>query len=427
VRAAARGLRSATVALGVGALLLAGTGLTGCSRTELPAPAEAAQPALTLGVDLDEPVRIGVLVPTIEGEGAEFRPMVEGVRVATYRFGLGGDQVELAVALDDGTAEGAARAMQRLLDQQVAGVVLAAQGDHVTQALSVADQARTAVVMPYAQPAAAAAGVWSLAPSADAVRAQVAAALTEVGASRPYVAVAPGQTLDLPVGQAGTTGTLDDPDRVAAEVVAALEARQVDAVVVAAGAEEQAALVVALHGLLGSRQLPVVLTPQALTPAFGAALTAAGTTAGRLLTVGTDTGDHLALTASEPGGRAALLFAAMRLAAGDPACRNVYDDDSCAAGVGYADVASHDATVLLLRAVAAAGSAEPAVVREAMDGLRVGAEDGLAGPALDLGSAQALADEDVVVLHASTSDPGMRPATADGSGTSLWWFGGTDG
>ncbi len=43
---------------------------------------------------------------------------------------------------------------------------------------------------------------------------------------------------------------------------------------------------------------------------------------------------------------------------------------------------------------------------------------------LDFRTAQALADDDVVVLHASTSDPGVRPAAGDGSRAALSWFAG---
>lgn len=430
----ARGVRAAVA--GVVAAALAGLGA--CTAPEPPEAVPALRPELSRSGELAEPVRLGVLVPPLEGPGSEYRPLVEGARVAVYRFGLGGDSVEVSVGLDDGTPDGALLAMRALLDAGVAGVVLASPGPHTADAVAAADEAATAVVLPYGSAAGPAPGAWSLAPSPYVVAERVQDALDGLAVRRPYRVVAADRPTPVrddaqaedSAGGAGSpdepswTGTPDDPEATAAEIVTLLEQRLVDAVVVDAPAVDQAALVVALQGRLGTRQLPVVLSPDALTPVFGDLLAAAGTSGGRLVGVGTDAQDHAALTGSGAGSRTASFLAAVRLAAGDPGCRNVYDDDACAAGVPRADAASHDAALALVRAVDAAGSVEPARVREALGGLRLGRGDGLAGPDLDFGTARALADDNVVVLHASTSDPGVRPNAADGTRPALSWFAG---
>lgn len=402
------------------ALCLTASVLAGCSEEEPLPTATAADPALRIGADLDGPVRVGVLVPAIEGPGSEFRPLVEGARVATYRFGLGGSSVELAVALDDGSEAGAAAAMRSLLDDDVTGVVAASSGEHLEEALALADAQGLAVVLPYSGTRTGAGpagdGTWSIAPTGDAVQEQVSAALAQAGAERPYLARAPGRTRgwDAPM-----TGTADDPGRVAQEIVAALEQRQVDSVVIDAGATEQAALVVALQEVLGARQMPVVLTPEALTPAFGDAVLDAGASVGLVSAVGT-----------RPAEQEPVFYAALRLAAGDPACRNLYGDDTCAAGVPRAGIAAHDATVALIRAAEAAGTTDRPAVRDALAGLRLGRSEGLAGPDLDFRDARggaALADRDVVVLHASASPSGLRPATGDLPAERMSWFVGADG
>lgn len=409
------------VVAAVAALILATPLLAACTTPE-PAPAvEALRPELALATT-DGPVRVGVLVPPVEGEGSEFRPLVEGVRVAAYRFGMTGADVELLVGLDDGTADGARRAVERLVADEVVGVVVASRGAHVGDALGVAAEAETAVLLPYGNAAAPPGGTWSVAPDGTAIADAVRAALVGAGATRPYRATAAGREPGAPATRAGA---LDDPGATAHEVVALLEAREIDSVVVDGPAAEQAALVVALQGLLGDRQLPVVLTPEALTPRFGDLLAESGATGARLLSVGTDTQDHVALTRSAAGQRAAVFTAALRLAAGDPSCRNVYADDGCAVGLPHADVASHDAAVALVRAVEAARSTDPGRVRTALGGLRLGRADGLAGPDLDLTVPQALSGDDVVVLHASTSDPGVRPTVAGAPASSLFWFAGT--
>lgn len=422
-----RGPRAAAAGVVAAALVVLGA----CSSPEPPAPVAALRPELSRSGEVPGPVRLGVLVPPLDGTGSEFRPLVEGAGVAAYRFGLGGDAVELQVALDDGTPEGALRSMHALLDAEVAGVVLASPGAHTADAVAAADEAATAVVLPYGSAAGVAPGAWSVAPGPDAVAGRVQDALDLLAARRPYRVTAVDRARPEPSGATDggpptdeRTGGLEDPAATAAQIVALLDQRLVDAVVVDAPAGDQAALVVALQGLLGTRQLPVVLTPEALTPEFGDTLAAAGTSGGRLVGIGTDTQDHAALAGSGGGARTATFLAAVRLAAGDPACRNVYDDDACRVGVPRADAASHDAALALVRAVDLAGSDDPARVREALGRLQLGRADGLAGPGLDFRSAQALADEDVVLLHASTSDAGVRPTAADGSRAALSWFAG---
>lgn len=417
---------------GTALTLTAAVALLGACSDDPPPAAEPLSIALSADGLAEQTVLVGVLVPPLEGPGSEYRPLVEGARVAGYRFGMSGTEVEFAVALDDGTAAGAERAVQDLVDQDVTAVVLAGAGDHLTGALEVAVRAETAVVLPYDSVTSASAGVgaadqvWSTAPSEVAVRDGIGSALAAAGASRPFLVVGDGRTGDGVT--AVRTGSTADPVTTAQDIVTAVESRWVDSVVVDASAAEQSALVVELQGLLGSRQVPVVLTPEALTPAFGDVLAARGSAGGWLISVGSDTDDQVALSDTESGAHAALFFAALRLAAGDPTCLNVYGDDSCATSLARADIAAHDATVAVVRAAERAGSVEPSAVRDALSGLELGYEDGLAGPALDFGESNPLPDEAVTVLHASTSDPDLRPVSTGATGSAeLFWFAGVAG
>lgn len=422
---------------GTALTLVVAVALLGACSDDPPPAAEPLSIELSADGLAEQTVLVGVLVPPLEGPGSEYRPLVEGARVAGYRFGMSGTEVELTVALDDGTATGAERAVQDLVDQDVTAVVLAGAGDHLAGALEVAVRAETAVVLPYDSATSASGGagaadqVWSTAPSEAAVRDGIGSALAAAGASRPFLVVGDGRTGDGRTGDGVTavrTGSTADPVTTAQDIVAAVEARWVDSVVVDASATEQSALLVELQGLLGSRQVPVVLTPEALTPAFGDVLAARGSTGGWLISVGSDTDDQVALSDTESGAHAALFFAALRLAAGDPTCLNVYGDDSCATSLVRADIATHDATVAVVRAAERAGSVEPSAVRDALSGLVLGHEDGLAGPGLDFGESDALPDEAVTVLHASTSDPDLRPVSTGATGSAeLFWFAGVAG
>jgi branched-chain amino acid transport system substrate-binding protein len=165
--------------------------------------------------------------------------------------------------------------------------------------------------------------------------------------------------------------------------------------------------------------VPVVLGPAALAPAFAGRLTQLGaeggaTTAGQFLTVGPAAGD------TSPGAGTTAFLAAVRVAASDADLPALTGDDGFgAAGAATADVRSHDAVLALAAAAAKAGSGAPRDVLTALRGLTVDAGDGLAGPELSFGTPQALGDEGVAVLQATTRGPGRGVAE---DAPALSWF-----
>jgi hypothetical protein len=118
----------------------------------------------------------------------------------------------------------------------------------------------------------------------------------------------------------------------------------------------------------------------------------------------------------------AAYFTGLRLAANNPGCLNVFGDDNFSAAAQTADIPSHDAVVALVRAVDKAGSTDPAAVKSALTSLYLSGADGLAGPGLNFTSGDALSADDIVTLHASTQDPGLRPLVRDDAGARLFWF-----
>lgn len=413
------------VTVAASALLALGL-LAGCANeSAAPAPAPTVesyvQPDAGLAAALAEgqEVRIGVLVGPVEGAGSEFRPLVEGANLAAYRFSLAGTNVGLEVALDDGTASGASTAVKSLLDREVSAIVVASPADsHLADALKLANAQSSAVISLYSP--AADEEVWSMAAGSAAWRQAVADALAGVDAKKPFVALASSR--EAPI-EGVRTATIDDAAKTADLIKSAVEAREVDSVVVSAPAAQSAALVNALDARLAGAQIPIVVSAEALTPTFAEAVLGAGAAEGRLLTVGTTSVDLAALSPGEQGSAASAFFTSMRLAMGDTACMNLYGDDHCSQSMHLADAASHDAVVALVRAAEAAGSTEPAAVREALGGLSLSAADGLAGASLDFRSKSALPASELKTLHASTANPGMRPVPAgQQAGHSLFWF-----
>ena len=145
----------------------------------------------------------------------------------------------------------------------------------------------------------------------------------------------------------------------------------VDSVVVSGAPALQAAVVAAFQG--SGVDVPLLLTPQAVSPAFPPALAdAGGSLAAPLLTVGLDDGDATALEATDAGRALAAYFSALQLAADEPATKDLFGDRPFAEVAAGADVSSHDAVVAVVRAAAVARSTEPGEGRRGAAGPEAG-------------------------------------------------------
>lgn len=414
------------------ALALVG-GCTGDGdETDEPTPSgDAVEPApVDLGVEgVDGAVRVGVLVSSgaVGAEGGDVLARAQGAVVAQQRLG-GDDAVELVVRDDRGESEAAVRAVDELVADGVAGIVVGSTGPHLDAALARAAEAGVATVLPYAPAPAGSSTTWSTAPAPAAVGARIASGLAELSYDAPVAVLVDGATLEG-VDAVATVSTTSDALGQALTGVEQALGSGADSVVVAGPAAAQGQLVAGVQTLAqgdgegGSGAVAVALTPQAQDPAFTTSLAAAsGVLESSFLTAGPDAGDATTLEAGVAGNSAAAFFAALRSAAGDPEVLDLLGG-SFSAVAAAADIVSHDAVVALVRAAEAAGSTEPADVAVALAGLTPGPADGLAGPSLDFSRAQALPDDAVEVLVATTDDPGVRPATtADTAPAALFWF-----
>lgn len=412
------------------------------------APVAATLPVALTATDLPEGTTVGVIVTLGPGaEGADWNGAAQGALVAERRLELGGADIALATENDGGTEAGAAEAVTALVDQGVAGIVIASSGPHIIGAVTAAADAGIPVVLPYAPvPDGASGDVWSTAPDA----AQTGAALTEAlgGATNTLLVDAGGGApVGVEIGRTETASSSAGDEALAREVArltgstppatsttatgddvsatASQETEPVadpsDAVLVSGSATRQAAVVARLQA--ADLAVPVVLTPDATSPAFSAALKEDGASlSGSLVTVGAESGDATALRGDGAGRSVSAFLGGVRVLAQDPDAVNLTGDQPFSVVAGAADARSHDAVVALVRAVESAGSIEPGAVGDALGALGLGAGDGMAGPAVDFSSAQAL-DADVAVLNSSSQDLGLRPAVDDGS-TGLIWFAG---
>ena len=408
--------------------------LAGCSGSDDEADPDSdggqVKPARPVPVALqaaglpEGPTKIGVVVSltSAAGEGSQWRQAAEGAQVAAYRFGLGDADVEVVPANDGGTDQGADAAVRDLAEQGVAGIVLATSGTHVEGALEAAADVGVPVLLPYETPPAVdGADAWATGPDGSMVVSGLARALDVSGRQDPVLVDAGGGD----IGEISAVARIplragDRARNVASRIAGLIASGEADSVVVAGPASQQATMVRALQGF--AVNVPVLLTPDALSPVFAVDLAdAGGSLAADVVTVGEAASDVAALRPSTEGRAVAAYFSGLRAAANDPDLQDFFDGRRFETVSDTADVRSHDAVVALVRAVEAAGSTDPGEVAATLGGLTLDGADGLGGPGLDFAGPTAISRRDVVPLQATTQDPGLRPKSG-GTGPRLFWF-----
>lgn len=428
-------LVAVVAALAVAALVLVLI-VRGNARSE-PDPVAVTVPVALSGLSAPDNTRLGVVLTFGDGatEGAEWSAAAQGAVVAQQRLALGGTNIDFIVENDLGTDSGAVAAVTSLVDQGVSGIVYASSGPHLEGGIAAAIEADVPVILPYASAAADVWGAWSLALGGDATGAALTAALSTF--QRPLLIDAGGAVPD----GVSVSDKLDFSPSADAALFAEEVARRAgmassaggaetgggeqapvgspaDVVIVSGPAVSQAAVVYALQGR--SVTVPIVLTPQAVSPLFDTTLaTLGGSVSSNLRTVGAAWDDSVALTTTGQGRAMSAFLASVRQFAGDETVLNLSEDAPFADAAVAADVRSHDAVVAFAEAISAAGSAEPAAVRSSLGELNLVAGNGIGGPGLDFSHSQALTGT-ASVLYATSQHLGLRPSTVDRADRLVW-------
>lgn len=414
-------MRRLGVALAASALVAGG--LSACGEDdsyEAVPPVSAELTAKTF----DDGVKIGVITTLGNAEGSEWRDAAEGIRVAVARFAMGGTKISVVNQSDGGTYDGAAKAVDTLVDQGVSGIIVASSGEHVEGAVKEAGDTGVPLLLPYdTSTKDLPPNAWLTGPDDKATSEALQAAVKAGGITSPFVINAGG---GIPAGfeqdprrpyYAGS-----DPSKVAKVAAKQTQRRQdaADGIVISGTGPLQGQIVQALQR--AGADVPYVLTSDALSPVFASTLSkSGGSLSGEFLTAGPDVGEPAALRPSGQGRALAAYYSGMRLAAENTSTKDLLGERSFASVAGSADVRSHDAVVALVRAAERSLSQKPSAVAEALRKLQLGADDGLAGPALDFSASVAMSEEDVVPLQASDQTTGLRP-TSKKAEPHLAWF-----
>jgi hypothetical protein len=406
---------------------------TGCLATGRRfTPVAAPQIALTAS-GLTGPVRIGLLISgtSTAGQGADQVGRAAGARVAQYRLTQGRADVTLEVYDDHGTSKGAIDGIRTMLGRRVSGIVAATTGSHLDAALRQAAAAEVPVLLPYEpRDVAGATTSWFTGPSAEQVRDRLRTLLVERHLQHPYVLHADGTADEVaglgPPDLSSALSSRESPGDAINPVVAAWRSKRIDSVVIGGSAVTQALLVAQLQG--HAKELPVVLSPDALAPAFGDTLAdrlaadGSATPSGRFLTAGAASVDASAQSSGDDAVALTAFLAAVRTAAQTPDVQSiVHAVPFGQEGAGTADPAAHDAVIALVRAAEKARSAAPQQVGAALGTLALGHAQGLAGPVLDLTAHRSFPATALVALASTTQDAGMRAHVADRVPAVTWF------
>lgn len=412
---------------------------------EAPDPVAVTVPVALSNVTAPADLKLGVVVTMGQGQsqGSEWAAAAEGAVVAQYRLAAGGSDVELVVEDDRGTPAGSLAAVESLLEEGVSGIVFATSGAHLAPGLEAAAAAKLPAVLPYAPlpEGSDLSDVYTLAPGAKDIEAGLNSAIAEF--SYPVLLDAgsgvPGtvkvrETLrpeggDLPAFAAEAarrtgadatshgayTGTPDE-EGAETEQPEAEEQPRADALVLSGHPRNLALLVAQLQARNVS--VPLILAPDAASPAFAQALEVqGGSVSTSLETVGVNLGDAVALGRDGQARALSAYLQSIRQLADDPDALNLLGDAPFAEVAGWADVRSHDAVLALATAAGEAGSTKPEQVAAQLSSLQLVAGDGVAGTSLDFTTPESASGK-VQELVATGQEFGLRPS----SGIALSWF-----
>lgn len=428
---------------------------------EAPTVATSVPIAIT-GLKVPAQTKVGVIVTFGSGalEGTQWNQGAQGARVAQQRLALGGTDVELVTHNDQGSPEGAKKAVAALVDEGVSGIIIATSGPQVQDALEAVKESGIPTILAYTEMPTTVDHARSLYPNGsefddvleEAMGSYDNALLIDAG-EQISEKIDVGDVLSFTAGEdlksladqvAQVTGSdvstngayfggdkeTGDKKTTDTEETANTEAAKEgedtpadaphDAVLISGPPALQAKIVHALQ--TKNVGVPIVLTPSAASAGFATALfEAGGTVAPNLITVGSAGGESIALQKNEYGQSMSAFFAALRAFSPDQEVLNLTEDDSFGNAAPYADPVSHDAVLALVKAVSQANSTDPAKVSQNFATLKLTPSNGIAGQALDFSTNPYPSTSEFQVLHATSQNLGLRGKVEDGS-QSLVWF-----
>lgn len=362
-----------------------------------PKPLGQTVPVALPGANAPAGMRVGVVTSQTEeeGQGAHWSSSAQGAAVARWRLAKGGADVALVPVSDQGSDEGARRAVDELAAQRVSAIIAVTSGSHVDALLGAAREAGIPVVLPFeTADGRSTDGAWFAGPSAsdwkglarDQGRALGCRSYKLVEGARVFDGVADAE--DVAVSYTQTPAPMRHEEDIARLVADSALGTAQSGQSGEPGGQDTCVLVdseplfmartvfqLRARGVLS----PVFAGPQASSPVFLAELERLGVNPDSVRTIAPQSPAVSAATSTAVLGASASAFleAAAQMRTDPGAAQS--QGQSAPAPLDDAQAASplvHDAFLAVVKAGAAAKSAEPADVRAALASVVLSAAEG---------------------------------------------------
>lgn len=359
-----------------------------------------------------------VTVGNENAEGSEWSKAAAGAQVAVERFNRTGSNITLLTEDDRGTASGAVEAVRSMAEKNVSGIVVATRGEHLKEAIFLAQQLNIPLIFPYDSPAAE--GTWSFQPSSQDLTSLMAvqcAGKRLIRIDQEGFAGGVNFAADQVISLAATA----DIEKLAQDVAKQVADSKIPlAVVVNADPYLQAKIAQSFQDSGINAEL--ILGPGATSPAFSVSYLSGERprSAINALSLGYNSGDNVALQTDGKGRAMSAYLQMVKILGNSSKTPDFLRDQPFSDLATDADSRSHDAMVALVRAMERSPSLQAKDVKSTLQGLKLAPADGITLGSVDF-SHQNVVQEQPNVLASKVGNLEMR-TTSTGATVSVQWF-----
>lgn len=364
-------------------------------------------------------LRIGVIVTIgdASAEGSQWNTAAAGAQVAVERLNRSGRNITLITQDDKGSNDGAVDAVQTLIDQEVSGIIIASNGNHLTAGIATAQDAGVPVILPYQE---ATGQAWSLAPTTE----QITQRTTEYTkySARTYLIQQEGRSTPFSAHETHPYSPGTDPHDllkpIAEYINRAEHKNNTYSIIIDADAYTLANLHRAIQE--AGIRANVLLSHDATSPALAAALTHSDPAAAinlNAITVGHNIDDAVALQPDAAGRSMSAYLQMIKLMSAENTT-SLYGDQPFSALAYSADARAHDSVLAMVKAAEKAKSKKPADISAALNALTLTPSDGVTATSYDFTQQQA-ANSPINILHPSIGNLNLRTISTN---QRIIWF-----
>lgn len=362
---------------------------------------------------------IGLLITVgnENAEGSEWNQAAAGAQVAVERFNRSGADITLVTEDDRGTVSGAVAAVRSMADQNVSGIIVATRGEHLKEAVYLAQQLDIPLIFPYHSLDAE--GTWSF--QADDQSMKNLMTVHSAGQRLIRVDQENFGGVEYAADQVVNVTADTDTEQLARDLSQQVKDSKVPvAIAINADPYLQARIVPSLQDLGVDAEL--ILDPGATSPAFGSSYLSGDVKRSTInaVSIGYNSGDAVALQSDGEGRSMSAYLQMVKIMSDSSNATSPLGDHPFSAVAGAADSRSHDSLVALVRAMERSPSNKAKDVKETLQGLKLSPADGITSGSVDF-SSQHVVQAKPILLAASIGNLDMRGSLPSAT-VGVQWF-----